>query len=281
MDQPSPPGKPRGPIALIVTQLRRLGWEPTEPGLWRQGAEPWSVLDLEGLRSHLDQALALSRWESLAARKREFEGAEDGVDEEASFRGPRKALDARRNTTFGKYACVLSGGTWTRDRHSRAGFDIDPCCPLCQDTRETPLHRWWVCPRWDVLRGQECKKLAVLGEASDWQPRCLWECGPMPAPSPEDCPPAPPAEADCGKPRQRKLPGRYLIYIDASAMRPRDPYLRRAACAFWAGDHVSDSAASALPGPAQTVYRAELYAILVAHEVFRGDLEIVSDCKGL
>ena len=33
VDQPSPPGKPRGPIALIVTQLRWLGWEPTELGL--------------------------------------------------------------------------------------------------------------------------------------------------------------------------------------------------------------------------------------------------------
>ena len=103
----------------------------------------------------------------------------------------------------------------------------------------------------------------------------------MPAPSPDDCPPNPPAEADCGKPKQRKLPGTYLIYTDASAMRPKDPYLRRAACAFWAGNHESESAAWALPGPVQTVYRAELYAILVALEVFRGGLEIVSDCKGV
>ena len=36
LDQPSPPGKPRGPVALIVTQLRRLRWEPTEPGKWFQ-----------------------------------------------------------------------------------------------------------------------------------------------------------------------------------------------------------------------------------------------------
>ena len=74
---------------------------------------------------------------------------------------------------------------------------------------------------------------------------------------------------------------KYLIYTDASAMRPKDPYLRKAACAFWAGDHESDSAAWTLPGPVQTVYRAELFAALVALEVFRGDLEIVSDCKGV
>ena len=130
------------------------------------------------------------------------------------------------------------------------------------------MHRWWVCPRLDILRGPQGRKLALQGEATNWQPRCLWECGLMPAPTPDDCPPQRPAEADCGKPRQCKLPGTYLIYTDASAMRPKDPYLRRAACAFWAGDHEAESAAWALPGPVQTVYRAELYAILVALEVF-------------
>ena len=133
--------------------------------------------------------------------------------------------------------------TWTRDRHSRAGFDVDLCCPVCRDTRETPIHRWWVCPRWDVLRGHEGRRLAIEAEAAGWQPRCLWECGLLPAPSPEDCLPAPPHEANCGKPRQRRFPGKYLVYTDASAMRPKDPYLRRAACAFWAGDSKSDSAA--------------------------------------
>ena len=64
-------------------------------------------------------------------------------------------------------------------------------------------------------------------------------------------------------------------------MRPKDPYLRRAACAFWAGDSKSDSAAWSLPGPVQTVYRAELFAILVALEIFRGEVEVVSGCKGV
>ena len=121
---PSPPGKPKGPIALIITKLCKLGWEPMEPGLWHQEAEPRDVRNLDRLRSNLDQALALSRWEALAARRRDFAGAEDGIDEEASFKEPLKALDGRRNTTFGKYACILSGGTWTRGRHSRAGFDV-------------------------------------------------------------------------------------------------------------------------------------------------------------
>ena len=68
-----------------MTQLQKFGWEPTEPGLWHQATEPRSVLDLEGLRSHLDQALALDRWKGLAARRSDFAGAESGIDEEASF----------------------------------------------------------------------------------------------------------------------------------------------------------------------------------------------------
>ena len=74
-----------------------------------------------------------------------------------------------------------------------------------------------------------------------------------------------------------------MVYTDASAMRSKDPYLRRAACVFWAGDSKSDSAAWSLPGPVQTAYRAELFAIaiLVALEVFRWGVEIVPDCKGV
>ena len=138
-----------------------------------------------------------------------------------------------------------------------------------------------MCPRWGVPRGLEGRKLAIEAEAADWQPRCLWECGLLPAPCPQDCPPVPPCGADCGKPKQRRFPGNYLVYTDASAMRPKDPYLRKAACSFWAGDSKSDAAAWSLPGPVQTVYRAELFAILVALEIFRGDVEIVSDCTGV
>ena len=39
----------------------------------------------------------------------DFAGAEDGIDEEASFRKPLKALRDKRNTVLGRYACILSG----------------------------------------------------------------------------------------------------------------------------------------------------------------------------
>ena len=152
--------------------------------------------------------------------------------------------------------------------------------PLPGAQGHTPIHRWWVCPKWDVDKDLEGRKLARIGAAAEWQPRCLWECGLLPPPAPADCPRAPPSEGDCGKPKQKRFAGTYLTYTDASAMRPKDPHLRTAACAFWAGDHPADPAAWTLPGPKQTVYRAELmFAILVALRIFRGYLEIASVCK--
>ena len=136
-----------------------------------------------------------------------------------------------------------------------------------------------MCPKWDALKGLENRNLARLIAKTDWQPGRVWECGLLPSPDPGDCPPAPPSEADCDKPKQRKPPGEYLVFTDAPAMRPKDPYLRKAACAFWASDRPSDSAAWFPPEPVQTAYHAELFAILVALEISRGDLDTVSDCK--
>ena len=55
-------------------------------------------------------------------------------------------------------------------------------------------------------------------------------------------------------------------------MRPKDPYLRKAACALWAGECPSDSAAWSLPGPVQTVYRAEQFSLSSWHLRFSGGI---------
>ena len=280
VDQLSPPGKPRWPIALIVTQLRRLGWEPTEPGLWHQGLEPRSVYGFEGLRSHLDRALSFPRWEALAERRRDFAGAEDGIDEEASFREPLKAWNTRWNTVFGNTLAFSREAPGPGTATPGPDLTWTPVA-LCVGTPGRPQ-----CTGGGYAPGGTCLGAPRAGSWPSsgpqlWQPRCLWECGLLPTPATDGCPPAPTSEAGCGKPRQRRFPGKYLVFTDASATRPKDPYLRRAACAFWAGDPKSDSAAWSLPGPVQTVYRAELFAVLVALAAFREEVGIVSDCKGV
>ena len=277
---PPPQGSPGGQSPRSSPSSASWGGSPRSQGCGTRERSPGACLTLRGCAITWTGPWPFPPGKPWRPGSGTSPGQRITLTRKRPSRSP-KALDDRRNTSFGRYACIPPGNTWTRDRHSRAGFDVDPCCPLCQDTKETPVHRWWVCPRWDVLKSPESLKLACLRAAADWQPKRLRECGLLPSPAPGDCPPAPPTEVECGKPKQRKLLGKYLIYADASAMRPKDPYLRRAACAFWAGDRRSDSAAWSLPGPIQTVYRAELFAVLVAREPFQGDLEIVSDCKGV
>ena len=61
-------------------------------------------------------------------------------------------MGSKDQAAFGRYACILSGGTWTATRRMAAGFGGDGCCGVCPGMPETPLHRWWECPRWGRIR---------------------------------------------------------------------------------------------------------------------------------
>ena len=190
VDQPSLPGKPRGPIAWIVTQLRRLGWEPTEPGLWHQGAEPRSVFDFEGLRNRLDQALAFSRWEALLSRRRDFAGAEDSIDEEASFREPVKAFDARRHTTFGRYACILSEAHGPGTVTPELGSTWTPVVPCVRIPGRPQCTCGGCAPGGSFLRAQRAGNWPSLGPQLVGSPGACGSAGSCPRRSPATAPPA-------------------------------------------------------------------------------------------
>ena len=179
------------------------------------------------------------RWEALDARRPDFRGAGNGVDEEATFRLAASQRARGRSATFGRLACILSGGTWTADRRARAGYSGDDHCPYGCGVPETPLHRWWQCPRWNAHRIQDGIDLSSAFAAAGGQPRCLWECGILPKPQAAALPSPPPEGLALGEPLgPMSLPPGATVYTDASAARPREPLLRRAACAIWVGpDH--------------------------------------------
>ena len=110
------------------------------------------TLNLEFATHRIRARLDSLRWERLAARRPDFRGAEKGVDEGASFRGPHAAMGSKDQAAFGRYTCILSGGTWTATRRMAAGFGGDGCCGVCPGLLETPLHRWRECPRWGRIR---------------------------------------------------------------------------------------------------------------------------------
>ena len=91
------------------------------------------------------------------------------------------------------------------------------------------------------------------------EPRCLWECGVLPVPDDGDVPAQPPTGPTAAEPGGGYVERGRTIYTDASAIRPKDQPLRRAACAVWLGEDSEHNAAWPLLGPVQIVYRAELY----------------------
>ena len=268
-------------MALIMASLRTIGWEPLAPDEWRdaEGGTVWPA-NLEQTAAAVGDALRALRWTSLAARREDYVGAGRGVDEDTTFRGPRKHWGSARRGEFGRRLCILSGGTWTQDRRARAGQG-QALCPHCGQEPETVIHRWWRCPKWEQERLHPGDlDLAAMGEKAEWQPACLWHCGVLPALTAQHLPPQPPPCDTAWQGEKHDAQG-VTIYTDGSAMCPKDKCMRRAAYAIWLGDDHPANAAAPLPGRVQTVFRAELAAVVHAAERTQGDCEIVSDCQGV
>ena len=96
---PSARGKPRGPVALLIAHVRRLGWQPVGPANWLSslGAD-LHVTNLELITSEISHALRGRRWAEVSSRRADFAGLGEGVDEDATFRWPRSQLGSKRKT---------------------------------------------------------------------------------------------------------------------------------------------------------------------------------------
>ena len=71
--------------------------------------------------------------------------------------------------------------------------------------------------------------------------------------------------------------GARTLWTDGSGRSPRDARKRVCSWAVVAGP--GNWARGALPGPQQTVFRAGLYAIVVALEGTQGPVRVASDCQ--
>ena len=72
------------------------------------------------------------------------------------------------------------------------------------------------------------------------------------------------------------------MWADGSGRFPTDPRLRTCTWAIYAGPtHPDMWMAGVLPGRVQTIFRAELYAVLRALRATKGPLEVVSACVGV
>ena len=104
---------------------------------------------------------------------------------------------------------------------------------------------------------------------------------PPPNAEPGGLPPCAPARSKLRQAQTEEAPWELPRVYRCIGYAPQGPLPEEGCLRLLGGGLKSDTAAWSLPGPVQTVYRAELFAILVALEIFRGDVEVVSDCKGV
>ena len=168
----------------------------------------------------------------------------------------------------GALQAVLGGSvvTQTVARHWRGGAST---CPRCERAAETWNHRFWECPEWRDIRQRvaghwvpalhEVRATGILPQDEMlWRLREEAQARVLPA--------APPT-------RMR------VVWLDGSAIYPKDPLLRRAAWAvvWWTGQGWCATA-----GPVagrQTSARAELAALVWAVEAAPDGVEARSDCQ--
>ncbi len=248
---------------VLYTALVKAGFRPAA------AADLW--IDLEGrvwvaqhfgwlhvAEAHLKREL----WLRAEAQRAELQGL-GGIPLVGSFATLRKAHRQGHRAEAGLRLVCLAGGTWTPDRvtrHFRQGLTGQAGCRHCGAPQADEAHRWWVCPRWDAVRvAAGLSALAQPAIAAHFYPACLWLCG---LASAKGC-------RESGAMRSTpqlaiggiSLEGQGVrrAFSDGSALNPTIPEVRRAGWGVFFGPQ--SRACGPLPGPAQTINRAELWAL--------------------
>ena len=101
---------------------------------------------------------------------------------------------------------------------------------------ESAVHRWWRCPSLDLARHQaQVGDLALQVARCDFQPRCLWQNGLLPAGEVELKPSGPMRREDSvpREPLLGAIDGVYEAWTDGSALHPTVRQLCRAGWGLW------------------------------------------------
>jgi ribonuclease HI len=285
-------GRKVGPVAAALRGMQRLGlgdditgWigVPNAPHGWN----PAEHTKAESLHVLL-KAWRRAEYRDLAARRIGFAHLAGGVDEWATMRLLRGGVEGFPKLppdAAGALRTVLAGNVVTE--RVAAHWTSRSMCPHCGVEVEDHEHRFWRCPRWDVVRAAALgapvdsraeratidagvattgvlaaqPELIVLAEAASAEPMDL------------------PAEGEV--PWQHCEALRRKVWSDGSCLNPLDPLLARAAWGIRV-QGIGEAVPVDLAGPvngAQTAQRAEVAAALAAARAVNAPIELVSDSR--
>jgi len=282
-----------GIMSLVIGILFCVGFYPLGPDVWRDPAgETWhfcpgSPAPLKGI---IDAILFAFHgfFHKYLVGSFDFEGAENGVSWDITLscvRGLRKKN--KDPSTVGAIETLLGGGCvppsralqFCSDKRDDVNDDVLlALCPRCGEPNADSWHTYWKCPH-NLNIGGAVQESEHLCEAALEEIECpaYWNRGLMPAKFLETPPHAAPLQQyDIHyTPGLSPLiaPGEWPsgdYFGDGSGgVDTAIPVLRRcgsAVCVYGDTGPIL-TASTPLPGEEQTVYRAELYALILAVEL--------------
>jgi len=277
----------RGPTAATVITLKFMaddGWCMASPFAWSSGGDNFDLRAPSHRRlveKHIAFTLQRNLWEE-ASNFYCGAGLEHGVDVKLTMLYHSTLGAAKHAKKRGVLERILVGGQWPAARCRDAGYSCSSLCPRCGLAEEDLEHQCWGCGRNAALSTDVINTESMASLASRSPHKCFWLRGVVPkivvAPS------RPPPKTDLST--QVSFEGRWTggrYYTDGSGGRDGAiPHLRRCAWSVVRSDDngcLTCFAFGALPGKAQSVPRAELYAILYVVERASGPVQIFTDSK--
>ena len=162
--------RPRGPRAVTMTYLRRLGIVET-PSLvsWEGKGHKIDIkADEWGHIKHCVRAwIRLWLLGQAATRHRNLQGAED-TDITPTVKLIRQTGAPRRQLCM-----LLADGVWTSSVHASIGWRADARCPFCAAPCEDIEHIVYTCPQWHSHRQKVRKWETWLSSQSNAVKRCF------------------------------------------------------------------------------------------------------------
>ena len=279
-------GGVRGPIRTCYEVVKEIGWNPSETGRWiTPEGQTVDVLETGNIAELVERSAVQREWRRLLEDKNRrqgtCEGIQRGVDPNATMAVWTKWRSNGIHTKAGALKTILAGATWPNQIRAKRGEIQDPTCPHCKEAEESAYHRWWQCPAHQKHRLNHAikERMAEAGFRLSELPDCFTNYGLVPESMAAETRSRDMQESD-NRPQGPRKDVR-KVWTDGSAINPRDPARRRAGWAVYYGNEDIGCQRGTLKGKNQTVFRAELKALVHAVETTRGRLIVYTDCQSV
>ena len=265
----------RGIMSNVIYTLLKAKWDPSTFNCWKSPEGTiWAIVDFKVSPDVVAGAVTKSYFDNqLVSASQHFDGLGmgDGIDVDATLRLTR--LQKYDYSVSYKYKAaletIIAGACWPMARVHGIVESASPTCPRCQNAEETSLHTFWTCPCNALIEDEHVQRTQYMIERARTgciNEPCLWLRGILPdkyAEIPDVCKPT--NDLLIKRINEENCFGESGIYSGTGGKHTKHRAPRRCGVGlvcyrngvFHYGIH------SNLPGAVQTVYRGELFALVL------------------